>query len=135
MKTKTTSKERNIFFGREEIILSIESETPPSYEDIQKEMGTDKDLTVIKRIGNNFGKHKFTAYVDIYDSIEAKNKIVTIPKKIRKKMEADKKAEEEASKKAEEEAAKKAEEEPESQEKSPMEKEGKVESEENKDGD
>jgi ribosomal protein S24E len=114
MKSEIISDEKNLFFNRNEMTLSIESDTQPNYEDIRKEIGKDENLINIRKIENNFGRKKFTAYVDVYDSVEDKNKIMTIPKKVRKKMEAEevekKKVEEAEKKKAEEEKAREVEE-------------------------
>ena len=107
---KIIKQEKNPFLEREEIVLEIASETAPNAEEVKKLVGKDLDLTVVKNIQGNFGKKVFVAEVVVYDNAEAKKKIETIPKKVRKKMEADKKAEDDAKKKAEEEA-KKAEEE------------------------
>ena len=110
METKIVKKEKNPFLSREEIVLEIESENTPTFEEIKKEIGSDENLIVVKRVNSNFGKQKFSVEAVVYDSAEAKEKIETVPQKVRKKMEAEKKAAEDAAKKAEEEA-KKAEEE------------------------
>ena len=109
--TKIIKQEKNPFLSREEIILEINSETAPKIEDVKNAIGKDENLTIVKRINSNFGKHVFTAEVLVYENQEAKDKIEVIPQKIRKKLAAEKKAEEEAKAKAEEEAKAKAEEE------------------------
>ena len=109
-KSKIIKQKKNPFLEREELVLEIESDTMPTYEEIKKEIGKNVELVVIKKINTSFGKRIFLADIVIYDNAEAKEKIETIPKKVRKKIEADKKAEIEAARKAEE-AAKKAEEE------------------------
>ncbi|MCK5449715.1 hypothetical protein KAI32_02520 [Candidatus Pacearchaeota archaeon] len=110
MATKIIKQEKNIFLEREEIIIEFSSDVAPSSEEVKVAIGKNIDLTVVKNIKGQFGKKVFVAEAVVYDNTEAKKKIETIPKKIRKKIEADKKAEEVAKKKAEEEA-KKAEEE------------------------
>ena len=110
MESKIVKKEKNPFLSREELILEIESEKTPTFEEIKKEIGSDENLIVVKRVNSNFGKQKFSVEAVVYDSTEAKEKIETVPQKVRKKMEAEKKAAEDAAKKAAEEA-KKAEEE------------------------
>lgn len=107
---KIIKQEKNPFLEREEIIMEINSEVAPNSEEVKKMVGRDIDLTVVKKILGNFGKKVFVAEVVVYDNIEAKKKIETIPKKVRKKIEEDMKSEEDAKKKAVEEA-KKAEEE------------------------
>tara|TARA_Y100000310_G_C20585088_1_gene764977 strand:- start:403 stop:816 length:414 start_codon:yes stop_codon:yes gene_type:complete len=103
MSTKIIKQEKNPFLDREEIVLEISSEIAPKIEDVKNAIGKEDNLTIVKKIHSNFGKHKFTADVLVYETQEAKDKIEVIPQKIRKKLEAEKKAEE-AKIKAEEEA-------------------------------
>jgi len=106
MKSEIISKNKNPFLHREEIVLSFEAEVAPSYDDVKKEVGANEDLIVINKVEGQFGKKRFIATVDVYNSLKDKESIIVIPKKVRKKMEADKKAAEEvANKKAAEEAA------------------------------
>lgn len=113
MKTKIIQSKKNPFLKREEITVEITSESAPTASEIISKLGYDDSLTVVKKINTNFGRQIFLTEIVIYDNPEAKKSIETIPQKIRKKMEADKKAKiEEAKKKAAAEAeAKKAEEE------------------------
>jgi len=105
MKTKVIKQEKNPFLQREELIVEITSEAAPSTSEAVTALGKDEALTVIKKINTNFGRQTFLVEAVVYDSAEAKEKIETIPQKVRKKMEADKKAaEEEAKKKAAKEA-------------------------------
>ncbi|MBU2576235.1 MAG: hypothetical protein KKF50_00760 [Nanoarchaeota archaeon] len=101
METKIIKQEKNPFLEREEIVMEISSETAPSFEDVKTVLGKDANLTVVKRIDGNFGKQTFTAEIFVYDNEEAKSKIETIPKKIRKKMAEESKAVADAAKKAE----------------------------------
>ncbi|MCK5321402.1 hypothetical protein KAJ38_02385 [Candidatus Pacearchaeota archaeon] len=110
MESKIIKQEKNPFLEREEIVMEVISEVAPNSEEIKTLVGKDADLTVVKKIQGNFGKNVFVVDVVVYDNIEAKKKIETVPQKVRKKMEADRKSEEAAKKKAEDEA-KKAEEE------------------------
>ena len=87
MNSKLISQNKNPFLHREEIILEIESNTAPSFENIKKEIGKDPDLTTIKKINSNFGRHTFTAEVFIYDSKQAKDKLEKTPKSAEKKSE------------------------------------------------
>ena len=109
--SKIIKQEKNPFLEREEILLEIKNETTPTYDEVKSATGKDPNLTVIKKINTNFGDQIFIAEVQVYDNLKAKKRIETIPKKTRKKMEADEKAEREAKKKAEAEAKQKAEEE------------------------
>ncbi len=110
MKTKIIKQEKNPFLEREEFTIEVTAESAPSAADVMSELGKDETLTVIKKINTNFGRQTFLTEVVVYDNLEAKEKIETIPQKVRKKMAAEKKAAEETAKK-EVEAAKKAEEE------------------------
>jgi ribosomal protein S24E len=105
MKLNIASQEKNPFLEREELVVEITEEAMPTKEGILEALGKDKDLCVIKKINSNFGRGKFVADVTVYNTPEAKSKYMTIPKKVRAKMEADKKSAEEAAKKAEAEAA------------------------------
>ncbi len=96
MSFQIINQQKNPFLKREEYLIKIESETSPSFEDIQKQMNKDAELTIIKKVQGKFGTKIFNAEVFVYDSKEAKEKIEVIPKKIKKKLE------EEAKKKAEE---------------------------------
>ncbi len=97
--SKIISQEKNPFLSREEIIIEISSEATPTIDEIKKEIGKEEKLIVIKKINTNFGKKKFIAELVVYDTIEAKNKVETIPKKIRAKMAEEEKTRIEAEKK------------------------------------
>jgi len=104
MESKIIKQEKNPFLEREELTLEIKNEVAPSFDEVKTEIGRDADLTVIKKINTNFGKQIFIAKAVVYDSKEAKEKIETIPQKVRRKMAEDSKAAAEAAKKAEVEA-------------------------------
>jgi len=132
METKIIKQEKNPFLQREEITIKIKNPNTPNAEEVKtaigknttkstnsKEseasenlgfLGKDPALTIIKKINTNFGKQTFTVEAVVYDNIEAKNKIETIPQKIRKKLEAEEKTEKEAEAKATAEAETKTEE-------------------------
>ena len=110
MKTEITKQEKNPFLQREELIVKITADSAPSSEEVIKALGKDEALTVIKKINTNFGRQEFMTEVVVYDNAEAREKVETIPQKVRKKMAKEKKEAEEKAKK-EAEAAKKAEEE------------------------
>jgi ribosomal protein S24E len=99
MKLEIIKQEKNPFLQREELTLKITSESAPSASDVISELGRDKELTVIKKINTNFGRQTFLTQVVVYDNAEAKKEIETIPQKVRKKMEAEKKAAAETEKK------------------------------------
>lgn len=104
MESKIVKSEKNPFLNREEITIELTAKVTPKKDEVVSAIGKDKDLTVVKKIHTNFGKQNFVAQAVVYDSPEDKEKIEVIPKKIKKKIEAEKKAEEVAAKKAEEEA-------------------------------
>lgn len=110
MKTKIIKQEKNPFLEREELLVEVTAESAPSASEVVAELGKDEALTVVKKINTNFGRQTFLTELVVYDNIEAKEKIETIPQKVRKKM-AKEKAEAEAKAKKEAEEAKKAEEE------------------------
>ena len=102
MNSKIIKQEKNPFLKREEITLEIKNPNTPNEEEVKTAIGKDPTLTVIKKINTNFGNQTFQAEAFVYETQEAKNKIETIPQKIRKKMETDEKATKEAEKKVEE---------------------------------
>ena len=106
MKSEIISQTKNPFLEREEFKIQISNETTPTFDEVKIAIGKDKELTVVKKVNTNFGRKTFLVEVSVYDNAEAKNKIETIPKKVRKKIEAEEKAEAEARKKAEVEAEK-----------------------------
>jgi ribosomal protein S24E len=98
MEQKIIKQEKNPFLNREELVIEIKSDITPSFDEVKKIIGKDENLIVVKKVETNFGKKVFTADAVVYESAEAKDKIETIPKKVRKKMEEDKKAADEAAK-------------------------------------
>jgi len=106
METKIISQEKNPFLEREEFILEIKNKTSPTFDEVKSEIGKDAELIVVKKVNTNFGKQIFLTEAVVYNNMKAKEKIETIPQKVRKKIEADKKTEEEAKKKKEEETKK-----------------------------
>lgn len=106
MESEIISQKKNPFLKREEIVIQITDKVTPSKEEVVETIGKGKDVTVVRKIYAGFGKNSFTADVLVYDSKEAKNEIEVIPKKVKKKMEEERKAHEaeEAKKKAEAEA-------------------------------
>ena len=117
METKIISQEKNPFLERKEMVLEIKNETTPSFDEVKTEIGKDAELIVVKKVNTNFGRQVFMVEAVVYDSKEAKDKVETVPQKIRKKIAEEAKEATEDAKKAEAEAkkatedAKKAEEE------------------------
>lgn len=107
MNSEIIKTDKNPFLNREEILLEIKSKSTPSLEEIKKEIKGDENLVVIRKVHSNFGKQRFLAEILIYNSIEDREKVETIPKKIKKKLAEEKKKREaeEAKKKAEEKKA------------------------------
>ena len=86
METKITKQFKNPFLHREEFAMEIKSNVSPSSADVKKEIGQNEELTVVKRIDGNFGKHGFNAVAVVYDSKENKDKIEKISRKARRKI-------------------------------------------------
>ena len=106
MKTKIIKQDKNPFLDRDDLVLEIENESTPSFSEVKAEIGKDENLIVVKKIGTSFGKQKVIVDAVVYNSVEAKERIETIPKKIRKKIEEERKAKEDAAKKEAEEKLK-----------------------------
>ena len=104
MDAQIITQTKNPFLEREEITLQITNETTPTSDEVKSAIGKDPTLTVIKKINTNFGQKIFQAKAVVYDTPEAKKRIETIPRKTRKKIEAEKKSTAETAKKAEAEA-------------------------------
>lgn len=96
MKHKILKQNKNVFMHREEILIDIEANINPSFEQVKEIIGKDKDLVVVKSIHGNFGSHSFIAEVFVYDSKENKENIETIPRKIRLKLAEEMKKQAEA---------------------------------------
>jgi ribosomal protein S24E len=110
MESKIIKEKKNPFLDRTEFTIKMTAKVTPTITEVKKAIGKDDELTVVKKISTNFGKQAFSAKVYVYDNAESKEKIETIPQKVRKKMAVEKKAAEEAKKKeaeAAEEAKKK----------------------------
>jgi ribosomal protein S24E len=114
MKLINKTENKNDLFSRNEIILEVENEVVPSFDQakelIVKEFKTNESLIRIRKIDSQFGSNIFKIIADIYDSQEEFNRVV---KKTKQEIDAEKKAEEEkiAAEKAAAEEKKKAEEE------------------------
>jgi len=93
MESKIIKQEKNPFLEREELTLEIKNKNTPTADEVKTAIGKDPNLTIIKKINTNFGNQTFIAKAIVYDNPEAKNKIETIPQKIKKKTESTKKEE------------------------------------------
>lgn len=102
---------KNNLMKRKEIIIEIESDKNPSFDDCRKiiseELKEPAENIDVYNIKSHFGKSTFNIIADVYDSSEDLKKAIEL-KKTKKQKTAEKKAEEEK-KKAEEEAKKAAE--------------------------
>jgi ribosomal protein S24E len=99
MEMKIIAQKKNPFLSREEFVLEVVSEISPTFDEVKIELGKNADLTVVKKVNTNFGRKIFLVDAVVYDNDLARDKIEVIPKKIRKKIEADRKVAEEAAKK------------------------------------
>lgn len=111
MKFEIIKQTRNELLHREEFIIQVAAAQNPTKEDIINFIKKDSEVCVVKEIQGNFGRDIFEVSVFVYDSPELREKTEYLPRKIRKKLEEERKKAEEAKAKAEEEAKKKAEEE------------------------
>ena len=106
---KIISSKKNPFLEREELIIELTGDVPPSNVEVKEIAGKDPNTVVVNTIKTSFGTQTYVADVFVYDSVESKEKIQTIPQKVRKKLAeevaAAKKAGEEAAKKEAEEKA------------------------------
>jgi ribosomal protein S24E len=96
MESKIITEKKNPFMERNELVLEIKNNVAPSFDDVKSEIGKDADLTVVKKVNTNFGKQVFVVEAVVYDNAEAKEKVETIPQKVRKKLAEEKKTAEEA---------------------------------------
>jgi ribosomal protein S24E len=99
MKTTIISQNKNLFLNREEYMLEVSGHHTPTEAEIVADLGKDVNLTVVRRINRGFGAGSVVADIIVYDSLEAKEKNLVLPKKVRAKMEADRIAAAEAEKK------------------------------------
>lgn len=89
MNSEILNERKNDLFGRKEFEISLESNTSPSHEEVQKlvseKVSSPVENLAIKKIGNRFGSNNFLVKVFVYDSEEQKNKIEPKPKAAKKK--------------------------------------------------
>jgi len=106
MEFKIINQKKNPFLNREELVMELVSNSTPSKDSVVEAIGKDKELVVVKKISSGFGTNKFGAEAFVYDSKKDREKVETIPKKVKKKMEEERKKAEEAAKKEAEAKAK-----------------------------
>lgn len=92
MEFKILKQVKNPFLHREEYTVQMDSESNPSFADVKKELGTKEELTIVKKVDANFGRHTFNADVVVYDSQENMNKVEKISRKQRRKLAEEAKA-------------------------------------------
>lgn len=97
----TINEHDNPLLKRKEVTLQVNSESAPTFEDIKQHLAKnseDNEKIVVKRVNTTFGTNQSTAEVFIYATKQDKDRIETIPRKVREKMEkeAKEKAEQEA---------------------------------------
>ncbi len=108
MESKIIKQDTNPFLEREEFLIEIMSDVAPTKESVVSELGKDAELTIVRKIHTNFGRQSFLADVVVYTSVEAKDKYTVIPKKVRIKMEIERKEKEAAEKKVKKDEVKAA---------------------------
>ncbi|MEM4330631.1 MAG: hypothetical protein QW273_01320 [Candidatus Pacearchaeota archaeon] len=86
MSLEIIEDKKNPLLKRREILFRIKTKTPPKKEEVPNLLQVDPSLTAVKNIKCEFGKNEFIGEVFVYDNLEAKEKIETIPRKVRKKM-------------------------------------------------
>ncbi len=99
MKFEIKKQVKSELFHREEFELEVVAPSNPKREEVLAFLKKDPELCVIKEIQGNFGRDVFNVIVFVYNTLEAKEQTEYIPRKIKKKLDGEKK-------KATEEAAK-----------------------------
>jgi ribosomal protein S24E len=97
---KIISKTTNPYMGREEVRLALTAGKNPTKKEVVEALKSDEGLTVVRAIRSSFGSDKFEAEAFVYASKESKDKIETIPRKVRKKLAEEAKKAAEAAKTA-----------------------------------
>jgi len=86
---------RNELFKRQEIVLELESDKNPSFEETKKKLAEKfskpEENIDVYRIKGNFGKNKFKIEVNIYDSREDLENIKKLERTSKQRKEEDKK--------------------------------------------
>ena len=80
MKTQILKQTKNPFLNREEILIGIESDSTPSFEDVKKNL-EKPEFAVVKKISGNFGSKKFNADVFVYETKDAMESVEPKSKK------------------------------------------------------
>ncbi len=87
MELKIVKKDIKKLVERTEVYAEASEKKTPSNIEVQeaivKELGKDKELVVVKRINQDYGRNKEKILAYVYDSLESKKKFE--PKKKEKK--------------------------------------------------
>jgi small subunit ribosomal protein S24e len=93
---------KNNLLHREEVVISLESKSTPSKNEVIKEvsekMKKPAENIVIEKIDGKYGERKVKIYAKIYDELKFRDKFETIPRKIKKKIAEEAKKAAEAAK-------------------------------------
>jgi ribosomal protein S24E len=111
MKFKIIKQSKSELLNREEFFLEVSASKNPTRDEVISFLKKDPELCIVKEIQGNFGRDIFEVNVFVYSDLKSKEKTEYIPRKIKKKLDEEKKKAEEARLKVEAEAKKKAEEE------------------------
>ena len=88
---------RNELFKRQEIVVELESDKNPSFDETKKKLSEKfskpEENIDVYRIKGNFGKNKFKVEVNIYDSKEDLENIKKLERTSKQRKEGDKKEE------------------------------------------
>ena len=70
---------KNSLIGRKEIVAVVDSSGNPGFagvkDDLVKELGSDENLVIVRKVGSKFGRGSFDVEAFVYDSQEAKEKV------------------------------------------------------------
>ena len=61
MESKIIRQMKNPFLHREEYVLEIGGDVNPSFDEVKKIVGKEEGLTVVKKVGNNFGRNVYAS--------------------------------------------------------------------------
>jgi len=95
MKFEIKKQSKNKLFHREEFEIEISSSNNPTREEVITFLSKKPELCIVKEIQGNFGRKLFEVIVFVYDSVEAKERTEYVPRKIKKKLNEEKKKQEE----------------------------------------
>ena len=83
-------QKRNPLLHREELVITIESESIPSKSEVRKQISEKtkkpEENIIISNIVSKFGSKSFTVNALVYDDVKNKDKYTTITRKERRKL-------------------------------------------------